>query len=517
MDTFDSFQSGRNMANQEADATAQRQRTRQEAQYRQSIMNSSLQQMQRKEDAGIPQMQIDNQAAELQQVQGKLAKQATYQTFDAYMQDGDISHFNRMYEENPVIQKMDPSIARYDKVDLKSTADLKLLQDNGVTADMLQHIDPEALQKRFVKITSKDGTQKIGDLQMSMAGSGYLQYKSEQQRKEVVDKLSLDKTTAEIKLKQAQAHYYANRGLGGGSGGGGSGGGGGRPTADMINARAVGEAQKRIDAGQGTPADHALIQLHTEKIAGNTPGKSAEAQQTSQALFDNFGGEQKYYNTNFNDPIARRKAAPYVMKIEALTGEQLTSQDKNKLDDIRALIALANPAGKITAEQTGLVDSLVGTAKKYVDEQGPNTVATSAYSAFRNSVRHAMYGSTLTEAEITSFNDAFGTKSQKLGPVLEQFVTSLQQVQSKLASVSANMNPVVAQYRLGMDQAKIADSISAIQERIDLLRGMQHRRGPDSAPTQESQMISPSQPAAPVQQQRKSPEQIMHELMNGGQ
>lgn len=471
LNAFEMFQSGRQMANQEMDANTERQRRRGEMQYRKQIMDSHLQTMQRKEAAGIPQMEVDNTALELKQVRHQLLKRDTFDAFDAYLSDGNVDHLNRLYGSNPLMQEMSPNVSRYDQLSLDNQSDLAMLKEQGVTPEQLQNIDMDAFRKRFVKITTKDGKQKIADIQLAMGMTGFTQQKSKEAAEAALSKLKLDKAQAEVNVKNAQADMFDRKGTGAWIGSTGA-----TSTADVRNADAVGEARARVNSGQGTPADEALLELHTEKVTGNTPGKAREADTTVKNLYAEFGGEQGYFQTDFTkDSAARRRAAGPILKLEQLTDTKLTNADKDKLDDIRQLIGLGNPAGQLTNDQVGLIDSLVTDVKKYVSNNPEGIDATSAYNAYRNSIRNALYGATLTQGEIDAFNSAFGSSHQQLGPVLQQLQTGLTQVQSKLESVAMNMHPAVAQYRVGMDQKKLESVMFALQQRIDMLKGIQRK------------------------------------------
>lgn len=197
---------------------------------------------------------------------------------------------------------------------------------------------------------------------------------------------------------------------------------------------------------------------------------------TTTELFETFGGEENFYSTDFSDPKAYREAYKYVNAIEQLEGTELSEADKKIITDTRQLIALGDPAAKLTASQTGIIDSNLRSLEKYFSENVKGTEAKSAYAAFRNSVRNALFGSALTEAEIKSFDDAYGKLGNKLGPVLQQFETSLLQVQAKLDSTANMMNPISAKVRLGADQEKLTSIRDALQARIDYISGLQGKK-----------------------------------------
>lgn len=197
----------------------------------------------------------------------------------------------------------------------------------------------------------------------------------------------------------------------------------------------------------------------------------AAAQQTVEML-DEFGGEEAFNNVDFSDSKNYNKAYRHMVRIEKLEGTQLSESDKKAITDTRVLLALGDPASNVGIDETGVFDANWAKMKKYMSDEIGGTEATSAYNAFRNSVRNALFGSALTAAEIESFNDAYGTLGQKAGPVLAQFKTNLEQVKAKLQSTQGLMNPYSAKIRLGKDSAQIEKIISNIDARIAHIEGL---------------------------------------------
>lgn len=218
-----------------------------------------------------------------------------------------------------------------------------------------------------------------------------------------------------------------------------------------------------------------LLEIQTKL---KTDGKTAtqkdldEAAATTDRMLGEFGGEEQFFNTDFGDQKNFNKAYRYMVRMEKLEGTQLSEADKKTITDVRSLLALGDPGSKLTSDQTGLLDSNLASAKKYVSDEVGGVEATSAFAAFRNSVRNALFGSALTEAEITSFNDAYGTLGQKAGPVLQQFKTSLEQVKAKLESTQGLMNPYSAQIRLGKDAQKMNEILAGLDARIQYIEGL---------------------------------------------
>lgn len=224
------------------------------------------------------------------------------------------------------------------------------------------------------------------------------------------------------------------------------------------------------EGGLGMPREEAQ-QFMTQQT-DTTPADVKElkaAEGYTKRLLADFGGEEAFFQTDFNDPKNYRKAAHNITAIEKLEGHEFTNQEKKELNDIRSLIAVSDPSIDLTQEETGLFDNLMTGLKEFVSDEVSGTAARSSYNTFRNSVRHALYGAALTEAEIKSFNEAFGTLGQQLGPVLSKFKTSLTQVKAKLNSIARMKNPYSAYARLGVDQDQISNIISALDERIKLI------------------------------------------------
>lgn len=234
--------------------------------------------------------------------------------------------------------------------------------------------------------------------------------------------------------------------------------------------------QKDIELAQADE-DRAvkLLEIQTKlKTDGQTATQKDlnRAAEVTDGMLEEFGGEENFFNTDFSDPKEYRDAYKSIVQIEKLEGTQLSEADKKTITDLRALLALGDPASKLTGNETGLIDNTLGNMKKYYSDSVKGVAAKSSYNAFRNSVRNALFGSALTEGEIKAFNEAFGNLGNQLGPVLEMFQTALSQVDAKLDSTANMMNPYSAKVRLGADQAKIDEIRKGLQQRIDYLTAL---------------------------------------------
>lgn len=436
---------GRVQAREEANLAEQRKFSRQRAYQEAEIRNRQLHALPTAEQS---QQANELVAAQTQDALNQLAKRDSYDAFTAYRSDGDTSHLNRAFNSNSILKRM-YKIAAVDKINLQAEEDRRLLVQSGIASpeELTQmvdlpetNIDLEKFSRRFVKVTDAQGQRTIRDMSRLYAGTGYTNYLSKQQREALLEEANIAKA-----LRTSE----------------------GVPPTLLRESTAVAEARERIERGEGTTEDFTLVEGWTERVAGNVPAKLELADNAASSLIDAFGGDDMFWETDFSDPKNFRKAFKYINQIERLSGTELTNQDKRAIEDVRVLLAIGDPASTLTAEETGIWDKFLNDVKQYVSDEVPGAGATSAYAAFRNSVRHALYGAALTEAEIKAFNEAFGTLGQQLGPVLTKFKTALLQTKAKLDSLAQVQNPVVAHVRLGVDQQHLGSMIESLQERID--------------------------------------------------
>lgn len=195
------------------------------------------------------------------------------------------------------------------------------------------------------------------------------------------------------------------------------------------------------------------------------------AETATNDLLAAFGGEEGFMKTDFSKPENYNKAYGYITKIEKLEGTQLSEADKKNIIDLKQMIALADPAAKLSADETGLFDKQFNEYKKYLSDEIGGKEAIAAYNAMLNVFRNALYGATLTDGEIKMFESAYGTLGQKEGPVKAALKTLFLQQQSRLESVMMLQNPYSAQVRLGKDKQSLAAIQIALQDRLDLLDG----------------------------------------------
>lgn len=422
------------------------------------------------------------QAEAMKSLQGRLAASSTDDAIVDFMDSGDANVFQKALDNDPFLKQawQQKGVELITNVDWEN--DGKLLEEVGITQDFANNPEAKnALKKSIWK--SYDGKQwKIGLLDQLVAETGALKRASTRRSGMIVDhmgKLRSAMSGVDVGLQQQKAdtsQYLAETGRD-------------QVEVNRLNAQTDG---KRLDAAIDQDKKSHFIDLATldykdRKLAVDSKlGRGGTAKQkdmlaskqSTDKLMTTFGGREKFFETDFTNPDNYNDAYQHISAIERFEGIQLSSTEKKDLNNIRQLIALADPTSKLSSADTGIVDKFLGGVNKYLSDEVGGIQAKSAYAAFRNTVRHALFGSALTAPEIESFKEAFGALGQKLGPVLQQFKTNLTQVKAKLESIRRNGNPYVMKVRLGVDQEKLDNIISAFDKRIDYISG---KTGKDSA------------------------------------
>lgn len=427
------------------------------------------------QERNLQMQEIAVQGEAMRSLQGRLAASATDMAIEDFVESGDAGVFQRALDNDPFLKQAwdQRGVQLITNVDFEN--DGKLLEAAGITQDYVNNPEArDALKKSIWKY--HDGKQwNIGLLDQLVAETGALKRMSTKRGDMIVGHMGRLRSAMKgvnVELEQQKAdtsQYIAETGRG----------------QMDVNRMQAQTAQRRLElagdqAQKGYLLDLAELDYKNRKLEhdltigrGGT-GKQKDmiaAKQQTDGLLQEFGGEEAFFNTDFGDDKNYNRAYQYIAKIERFEDVQLSEAEKKELNNIRQLIALADPAKKLSSADTGVIDKFLGGMNKYLSDEVGGLKAKSSYAAFRNTVRHALFGSALTEAEITSFNEAFGTLGQKLGPVLQQFRTNLVQVKAKLESMRRNSNPYTMKVRMGVDQEKLDTIISAFDARIDYLSG----------------------------------------------
>jgi hypothetical protein len=223
------------------------------------------------------------------------------------------------------------------------------------------------------------------------------------------------------------------------------------------------EKKAKYIASQGIATEKGAAQsLYNDMKTGNKGGQIEAAEAAEAELDQMFEGN---FAATFNplDPEHRKAAESKVEKIEAMRGVNWSATELKELNDLSVLIGLGTPGARLTDDETGFWDNTLFNVKKYFFDEG-GSGANEAYAAYRNSLRNALYGSALTEHEIAAFNEQLGSLKMQRGPLIQQMLTSMGQVQAKLENIYNMNNSYSAAFRLGVNRTKLADIIGALEQ-----------------------------------------------------
>ena len=483
----------------------------QEAQSRQKLSQMKLEEYQA--DSPMRQsakdVEIQNLKNELYKSQASGLQMKTFDAFDRYQGDRNPRHLNNFFAEakqNPIGSKMYQDMVRVDSIDTPEGQ--RLLKQAGIP-------DKGDADLNYVVSTRADGSQVLLDMNQVYASTGY----AKRMNDEALERMSKEALNAQ-RLKSGipvqrltQIERYAKLLMEG--------------NPEMTNLEAQEAALNRFKPG--AKAQSSTVERMADKIKaepGNEDMTDVEALEEAIAM-------KKEGGTYEERTASKRAKGTMTPEAEAIHKEKTRSADQVKIDEvnsakdsldemfegsfidadltvadnrakasrmmsrieqefpmdvgdrkvakeIRQLTALGDVAGSgITDEQAGPIDSLIRGVKKYISNDVEGVEGTAAYETFRNTLRHALYGATLSTGEIGAFNSAMGSLSEQKGPVLVKLKSQLGDLREKLSSVYDMNDPYVAKYRLNMDQDKLADVISALDERIDMIDGSLKADTPD--------------------------------------
>ena len=374
---------------------------------------------------------VDAAEAQNQTISANQAKQATFNAFDRYIVDFQPRHLNQLIKDEPLVKQALGNVVAIERID--PTVDAGLLNKFDIPLDKF---DPR-WHVKTIGPNGEVGVQKMDEL---LIGTGYTRYKDNRELDYLIKQKQLLGKGKDFAPGAAEkdANFYAEQGVEDGDLG-------------------------AISQG-----------LYNDRTQGNIAGQLEAADEVQDKMMESFGGEDGYYATDMSIHKNRVKASRNIRKIEALAKIDFSGPDRADIKDINTIVATAGiAADKITPEVTGALDTILRTAAKYVSnsaeiEDIDKVSAASAYAAFRNTVRHGLYGSALTATEVSSFNEAFGTLSQKYPAVISQFKTALMQVRSKLQTIYESNDPVLAHYYMGKNASNMDNMIRALDERLEL-------------------------------------------------
>ena len=419
------------------------------------------------------QLQLQQTQAEVQKMQAQLARDQAYQAFRMYNEVGDTKVLNNLlnnWTNNPMAKSIMGSVVRVDPV---TEQDADTLRRIGVT-DIQGYLSNNPGD--LVKVTNADGSQQLIDMQQVYAGTGYTQFMDDQElerrarRALITSRMRQGTTHERLSAEERIAQHFMEQ----------------DPNLTWIDAyRKVTELKnggnrgtteterlaKKIQAdaaAQGEEIDDIEATDRALKLSKPTSKQKdlGAAEEAKTALDEAFDGD--YFGADMSDPAQRRKAEPYVRRIEQLSDAKLPLATQKRLTEIRQLITLGKAGAELTAAETGPIDSLLRDAKKYISDDVQGTAATSAYEAYRNLVRNALFGASLTNNETAAFNKAFGTLGEQTGPVLTKLRTQTQMLKDELEGIYYQGDEHVTKFRTGMDMDKLTEVLYQLDERLAL-------------------------------------------------
>lgn len=474
------------LANYRNNLSPQGQAARSDAKLRKEQGEQELAYMQRNKEqlADFKDQQLAMLQRQQKQQTAQLVRNDTYSAFDKYNADGNVRHLNNMLKNVGSTEEGKNAfgnIVRVDKLNPNSEDDMNLVARTQGQAIAQAYKDNPEFQHDLVKVIKTDGTVVSGSVSELQGLTGYNEY-------------TTDKNIAR-QTKLAQSARYTQMGYKTQDE---------RLAAQMVEAEGLDldtpegrdryiELLKELGTTQGRgTADERMAEsiLKGEGLDKNSPeglrrynevlGKIRDdkaktskiknldaADDVRNKIFDDAGGTDKFYSTDFTEAKNRIKYEADIQRYEELADVKLSDGDKKTLSYISELIALGAPGSELGDEETGIIDRLFIDTRKYLSDNTKGLDATSAYAAFRNTIRRALFGLVVTPSELQSFNEQFGTLKQQTGPVLTQFRTALEQVKTQLQNLYNTNDSIVMTYRAGMDKRQLDKVLDALDERID--------------------------------------------------
>lgn len=390
---------------------------------------------------------------QLEQQGIKLVKDSSYRATDAYLEDGDVRHFNNFFTDmktNPYAPQEFKNIVRVDKLDPQSAQHKQLLNTLGIDDSKLDSLDGEAdgqvdfdkIAKRFVIMTRPDGSQDLRDVYNFGIMSGYADYASNTQ----LDRLKSLATINKLNERKSSVVKPYDE-----------------PTEIQV-ARAVGEARNRVEQGTASSGDYALIERHEGKIGGIDIYKKAKADNSRDVLHNSdFLSVDPETIIQESSPQTR-SWMDHVRTIEQSTN--LSNEDKKIVVQAVKDVSAMQRAINLDPESQGFIDSPFAQVKKYFEESSAGRGAAMAYNGWVNQVRNDLFGVALSDNEIKMFNRAYGTDKQAMTSVLYGMRELASSIDGALHASALQNDPLVTHVRFGKSRQELAQAKVNLAARI---------------------------------------------------
>lgn len=419
---------------------------------------------------------------ELFNLQTESLRNATFSAFKSYNSDQDPRHLNAFLQRAKASPAggMWQKWARFDK--LQDVPDVRAqLAQAGYQPERINDIivgGSDREMPAFVLATDTEGNQQVLDMDVLQQATGYTRYMGQQELEDSmlraqIAQLSRGQTNADtmaisriqeeegISYKEAAQVYFDMKNSQ-------------RRTGSTIEREADRLQQDNPAMGRTEALQRAKVTLEGRTSVQKDIETTAAVRDRLNAL--NPLKEGDFYDLDLRDPKVRARAGELITDLEKATGKQLSGEEKRVARQLRSLLDLGNTAGQeLTADETGILDNMFHQVRKYFSDNIEGIEGTTTYHAFRNVMRNALMGATLTNAEIKAFDQAAGTLGQQLGPVLKALQTSMTDVRNQLKSMSNDMDPMMAKYYLGTDLDQAERAIDAIDERLRHMTELQER------------------------------------------
>lgn len=231
----------------------QLQKMAQDQQYKSQTMSME----QNKYELQMQQMQL-----QLDTLKQAKVKETAYNTFNAYLDDGNVRHFNNALKENPELSKLYGGVVRMDPLNPNSEEDRRLFSDLGGTGDMT---DP-AVAKRYVKSIGSDGTVTIQDVYSEARRNGTWKTWNDNRLKTLEEEAKIAETNA-------KADYYSGKKDGTGN-----------VPYDIKTAQFEADLSMKIQNGTATPMETEQYRALQNKRGGTAVATSNLATEPSELV-----------------------------------------------------------------------------------------------------------------------------------------------------------------------------------------------------------------------------------------
>jgi hypothetical protein len=200
-----------------------------------------------------------------------------------------------------------------------------------------------------------------------------------------------------------------------------------------------------------------------------------EANKVRTKIHAAAGGEDSFYEMDFDDANNYRKFAPLVKALEVAGKVSLSTNDIKDIKELSTQIQAASVAKDLSSAQVGPIGSSMHKVKQFLTDNLSGVAASAAFATYKNIKGHALFGAAFTPNEQSRLDAQLGTLGNQVGPVLAKFKVSLEHDRAKLKAIQRLNDPIVLKFRLGVDANKLDRIIESITERLSWMEGYEGR------------------------------------------